>query len=225
MTSGRTKSERLRPAAEKRLAEADPALGRVIAAVIARIGTQRLAPSRASPFEALVRAVVHQSVSGRAAASIFARLREAMTGPLTPQKVLALRPDALMGAGLSNAKARTILGLARWFTSNRKLARTLPELPDHEVIQHLTTIPGIGTWTVNVLLIFDLGRPDVMPTADLGIRRGVQLTDRLRAIATPRQVIQRSQAWAPYRSLASVYLWQAVKLKLGPNDLKRGKRK
>jgi DNA-3-methyladenine glycosylase II len=225
MTSRSAKSQRSRPAVEKRLAEADPALGRVIAAVIARIGPQRLAPSRASPFEALVRAVVYQSVSGKAATSTFARLSEAVTVPLTPQKILSLRTQTLRRAGLSTPKARTIRELARWFISKRQLAKTLPELPDNEVIEHLTTIPGIGTWTVNVLLIFDLGRPDVVPTGDLGIRRGVQLTDRLAAIATPKQVIQRSQAWAPYRSLASIYLWQAMKLKLGPKDLKQGKRK
>ncbi len=225
MTSTRVKSARLPSAIERRLVKADPALGRVIAAVVARIGRQRPMPSRASPFEALVRAVVYQSVSGKAAASIFARLSKSVTGPLTPRKILSLPAPALARAGLSRAKARTIRGLARWFTSNRKLARTLPRLSDNEVIQRLTTIPGIGIWTVNVLLIFELGRSDVMPTADLGIRRGVQLMDRLRAIATPKQVIQRSQAWAPYRSIASIYLWQATKLKLSPKDFKQGRRK
>ena len=204
---------------ENRLAATDPALGRVISAVIARIGPQRVAPSRTSPFEALVRAVVYQSVSGKAAAAIFARLSEVVTKPLTPSKILGLRTHTLTKAGLSSTKTRTIRELARWFTSNRKLAKALRELPDDEVIELLTKIPGIGAWTVNVLLIFNLGRIDVMPAADLGIRRGVQLADGLRVIATPKQVIQRSQAWAPYRSFASVYLWQATKLKLGPNDL------
>jgi DNA-3-methyladenine glycosylase II len=127
--------------------------------------------------------------------------------------------------GLSSTKTRTIRELARWFTSNRKLAKALRELPDDEVIELLTKIPGIGAWTVNVLLIFNLGRIDVMPAADLGIRRGVQLADGLRVIATPKQVIQRSQVWAPYCSLASIYLWQATKLKLGPNDLMQGQHK
>ena len=210
---------------ENRLAATDPALGRVISAVIARIGPQRVAPSRTSPFEALVRAVVYQSVSGKAAAAIFARLSEVVTKPLTPSKILALRTHTLTKVGLSSTKTRTIRELARWFTSNRKLAKALRELPDDEVIELLTKIPGIGAWTVNVLLIFNLGRIDVMPAADLGIRRGVQLADGLRVIATPKQVIQRSQAWAPYRSLASIYLWQATKLKLGPNDLMQGQHK
>jgi DNA-3-methyladenine glycosylase II len=204
---------------EKRLTAADPALGRIISAVIARIGPQRVAPSRTSPFEALVRAVVYQSVSGKAAAAIFARLSEVVTKPLTPSKILALRTQALTKAGLSRTKARTIRELARWFTSNRKLAKALRELPDDEVIDLLSKIPGIGAWTVNVLLIFNLGRLDVMPAVDSGIRRGVQLADGLHVIATPKQVIQRSQVWTPYRSLASIYLWQATKLKLGPSDL------
>jgi DNA-3-methyladenine glycosylase II len=223
MTSTKPKTVRSGLAIERRLTRADPALGRVIAAVIARIGPQRIAPSRASPFEALVRAVVYQSVSGKAAASIFARLSGAVTKPLTPAKIAAARPRTLTNVGLSRAKARTVKELARWFASNRKLAKALPTLPDREVVEHLTAIPGIGAWTVNVLLIFDLGRLDVMPAADLGIRRGVQLTDGLRSIATPTQVFERSQSWSPYRSIASIYLWQATKLKLGPNDLKEAR--
>jgi DNA-3-methyladenine glycosylase II len=225
MPSTNPRTARPRSAVEKRLVEADPALGRVVAAVIARIGPQRVSRSRASPFEALVRAVCYQSVSGKAAATVFSRLSEVATSPLTPSKILALRQHILAKAGLSSAKARTIQELARWFTANRKLAKALPVLPDDEVIELLTAIPGIGAWTVNVLLIFNLGRLDVMPAADFGVRRGVQLTDGLSVIATPKQVIERSQAWKPYRSIASIYLWQATKLKLGPNDLKQGQHK
>jgi DNA-3-methyladenine glycosylase II len=166
------KAGRSRMQIEASLALADPALGRVIEAVIARIGPQGIAPSRATPFEALVRGVVYQSVSTRAAESIFRRLKETVTDPLTPWKVVALRSQSIIEAGLSNAKARTVRDLAEWFTSHRKLAKALPTLPDDEVVQILTAIPGIGAWTVNVFLIFNLGRLDVMPAADLGIRRG-----------------------------------------------------
>jgi DNA-3-methyladenine glycosylase II len=219
MKSTKPKAVRSRRTIEDQLALADPALGGVIAGVVARIGPQRVASSRASPFEALVRAVVYQSVSGNAAASIFARLTAAVTPPLTPSKVVALRSQSLMKVGLSSTKARTIRELARWFTANRELAESLPTLPDNEIVEILTAIPGIGTWTANVFLIFNLGRLDVMPAADLGIRRGVQLTDGLRAIATSKQALERSWAWSPYRSIASIYLWQATKLKLGPSDL------
>ncbi len=98
----------------------------------------------------------------------------------------------------------------------------MPTLADDKIVETLSAVAGIGLWTVNVFLIFNLGRLDVMPAADLGIRRGVQLTDGLRAIATPKQVLDRSMAWRPYRSIASIYLWQAAKLKLGPNDLNQG---
>ena len=222
MTSAAGKAERDRSKIEGRLASTDPALGRVIDAVIARIGPQRIAPSRTTPFEALVRAIVYQSVSGKAAASIFTRLKESADGPLTPAKILALPSSAFRKAGLSATKAQSIGNLAAWFTTHRKLASALPTLADEQVVETLTAIAGIGPWTVNVFLIFSLGRLDVMPAVDLGIRRGVQLTDGLSAVATPKQVLERSQAWRPFRSIASIYLWQATKLKLGPNDLNQG---
>jgi 3-methyladenine DNA glycosylase/8-oxoguanine DNA glycosylase len=129
-----------------------------------------------------------------------------------------------MKAGLSKAKVQTIRELAEWFATNRKQAKGLPTLSDAEIVETLTALPGIGAWTVNVFLIFNLGRLDVLPAADLGIRRGVQLTYGLRAIATPKQVLERSQAWSPYRSIASIYLWQATKLKLRPSDLTQGEK-
>jgi DNA-3-methyladenine glycosylase II len=205
---------------EDRLVRADPSLGQLIVAVRARIGAQRIRPSQASPFEALVRAIVYQSVSGKAATSIFARLRKSIGSRLTPAKIKGLRPQVLVGVGLSGAKVRAIRELARWFESNGDVARKLHQLPDAEIVERLTALPGIGTWTVNVLLIFNLGRLDVMPVADLGIRRGVQLLDSLRSAATAKQVRERSLAWSPYRSIASIYLWQADKLKLGPADIK-----
>jgi DNA-3-methyladenine glycosylase II len=218
---GTYQAVRSRPKIENRLALADPALGRVIDAVVARLGPQRIAPSRAAPFEALVRAVVYQNVSGKAAASIFARFKETL-GPAHACKVAALSTKSFVKFGLSNAKARTIQNLAAWFASNRKLASALPTLPDEEIIGALSAIRGIGPWTINVFLIFNLGRLDVMPAADLGIRHGIQLTDGLRELATSKQVIERSQAWRPYRSIASIYLWQATKLKLGAKDLNQG---
>ena len=223
MKSAKPKAGPSRMKVEDRLAAADPALGRVIAAVTVRKGPQQIRPSRIKPFEALVRAVVYQSVSGKAAASIFARLGEIVGRPLSPSKVLAQAPQSLARAGLSGAKVRTIRNLAEWFTSNPKLAQRLPTLPDNEIVGILGDIPGIGTWTINVFLIFDLGRQDVMPTADLGIRRGLQLIDGSGSAATAKQVAERSKVWSPFRSIASIYLWQAGKLKLGPKDLKEGK--
>jgi DNA-3-methyladenine glycosylase II len=204
---------------EDALTAADPKLGRVIAAVIARIGRQTIVLSRATPFEALVRAIVYQSVSGKAAAAIFARLRQVVGKPLNPAKVLGLTERSISAVGLSTTKSRAVLNLAEWFAANHNTAKTLPDLSDEEVVTALTGIAGIGAWTANVFLIFNLGRLDVMPASDLGIRRGVQLVDGLSEVATPKQVHKKAELWRPYRSMASIYLWNAVKLRLTPNDL------
>jgi DNA-3-methyladenine glycosylase II len=209
---------------EERLVRTDPRLGRIIAAVGVRIGPQTIKPSKAAPFEALVRAVVYQSVSGKAAATIFARLRDWLGGSFRPAAVAKKSPSALASAGLSGSKARTIRELAIWFCAHPAIARRIAELSDEEIIESLTSIPGIGVWTVNVFLIFSLARSDVIPAGDLGIRRGVQLVCDLQQPATPKQVQERSQRWQPYRSLASIYLWNAVKLNLTQSDLERRKK-
>jgi DNA-3-methyladenine glycosylase II len=205
---------------EGRLLRADPELGRVIAVVTARIGRQRIKASKATPFESLVRAVVHQSVSGKAAASVFARLKDLLGDAVEPAVVAKKRPIALGSVGLSASKVRAIQELANWFCTNPAEARRLADRSDQAIIASLTRIPGIGLWTVNVFLIFSLARPDVIPSGDMGIRRGVQLLGNLPQPATPKQVQERSQHWQPYRSLASIYLWNAVKLRLTQNDLK-----
>jgi 3-methyladenine DNA glycosylase/8-oxoguanine DNA glycosylase len=204
---------------EGELTRVDPALGRVIAAVIGRIGQQRITPSPAAPFEALARAIVYQSVSGKAAAVIFARLKQAMGGTFSPTKILGVTEESITSVGLSKSKSRAVVNLAEWFAANPKMAKALPDLPDEGVVAALTEIAGIGAWTANVFLIFDLGRLDVMPAADLGIRRGVQLVYGLRDVATPKQVHEKALLWRPYRSIASIYLWNAVKLKIAPDDL------
>ena len=208
---------------ESVLAKADPALARAIEAVIARQGPVKLAPSHTPPFEALVRAVVYQSLSGKVAAAIFTKLKQAIGNTITPVNILATSPASILDAGLSNAKARTIHNLATWFVSNEKQATALPQMADEDIFHTLTGIAGIGAWTVNVLLIFNFGRPDVLPVADIGIRRGVQLIYGLIEIASTRTVQEKAELWRPYRSIASMYVWQAMKLKLGPTDLEEGR--
>src|SRR5271154_4443698 len=131
------------PDIEALLSRADPALGRVIEAVCAKIGRQRIMPSRASPFEALTRAIVYQSVSGNAAAAIFARLK-IVAGTLTSGRVAALTPAAILSAGLSKPKTQNIRSLAEWVSTNRRTAKALPTPSDEEVIAALIDIPGIG---------------------------------------------------------------------------------
>jgi 3-methyladenine DNA glycosylase/8-oxoguanine DNA glycosylase len=204
---------------EEELTRADPELGRVITAVIARIGQQRIMPSRAAPFEALVRAIVYQSASGKAARVISTRLKRLVGETFGPAKILGMSENSIASAGLSKSKSRAILNLAEWSAENRKVAKALSDLPDEEVVATLTGIAGIGAWTANVFLIFNLVRLDVMPASDLGIQRGVQLVYRLKDLATPKQVHEKAQLWRLYRSIASIYLWNAIKLKIAPNDL------
>lgn len=206
---------------EAALTAADPCLGRIIAAVNEKIGRIQLTASHASPFEALLRAIVYQQMSSKAAATVYRRLQALGDGALAPEHILPVPIDELQKAGLSAAKARYAHHLAAWFHTNPDIARRLAEMSNEEVIEILTGIPGIGIWTANVFLIFSLKRPDVVPVADLGLRRGVQLAYGLPAPATPAEVAAKAQRWKPYQSIASMYLWNAVKLKLGPDSLRR----
>ena len=205
---------------EKKLAAADPPLGRVIEGVVARIGSQVIPPSKTKPFEALARAIVYQSVSGAAAATIFHRLEDTVGLRFDPKQLLGYLNKGAAASGLSQSKKSALHGLAEWFITNPKQARGLARASDEDIVETLTAISGIGAWTVNVFLIFNLGRENVLPAGDLGIRRGVQLVCGLKVPATPTQVRDRAQRWEPYRSIACVYLWNAVKLKMTAADAK-----
>jgi DNA-3-methyladenine glycosylase II len=204
---------------EAALSAADPQLGRIIRVVVGRSGQQRPQHSKATPFEALVRAVIYQRMATGAAATIYKNLKATGSGVLTPAKVQSLSVAKLRSLGLSASKATYVRNLAEWFGTHSTQARKLVSLPDEAVIETLTSIPGVGLWTINVFLIFSLQRPDVMPATDLGLRRGIQLMCGLKEPATPEFTQQRAQRWQPYRSIACVYLWNAIHLKLKPQDL------
>jgi DNA-3-methyladenine glycosylase II len=201
------------------LTRADPKLGRLVAAVIKKDGRKRIEGSNASPFESLARAVVYQRMSAKAAATIYGNLRAAVSGKLKPECLFKVTRAKWRATGLSEAKLGYIQNLAQWFIDNPRIARRLSALEDQEIIDRLSAIPGIGLWTVNVFLIFTLQRPDVMPASDLGIRKSVQLAYGLPKLASPSFVLQASQKWRPFRSLASIYLWNAVRLRLTREDL------
>jgi len=203
---------------EAELAKADPILGRLIKAVVAKSGQKRISSPKFTPFEALARAIVYQSVSTKAAAVIHKRLQDSVKGAFTPNKTLAVPQSKLRKLGLSKSKAKSVHHLAAWFNDNHKLAKNLAGMPDEEVIKALTTIHGIGVWTVNMFLMFNLRRPDIMPANDLGIRQGVQLLYGMETVATPKQVQERALRWQPYCSIASIYLWNAVNLKITAED-------
>ncbi len=166
-----------------------------------------------SLFHALTEAIVYQQLSGRAAGTIFGRVR-AIYAPKrfpTPADLVATPPARLRAAGLSNAKTAAVQDLAR-----RTASRELPtlaqarRLTDDELVERLTVVRGIGPWTVHMLLIFRLGRPDVLPVADYGVRKGFALTYRKRELPTPAELTAHAERWRPYRSLASWYMWRAL---------------
>lgn len=192
--------------AHAHLLAADP----VLAALMTAVGpyTLRLEPQG---FAALIDAIVSQQISVKAADTILQRVTVA-AGELTPAALLALPPEALRAAGLSGQKVRYVHDLATKVEAGVVDLEQLPLLDDEAIIQQLIQVKGIGRWTAEMYLIFSLGRPDVLPVDDLGIRQGIQRAYNLptqptvatmRAIATP---------WQPYRSMASWYLWRSLQL-------------
>jgi DNA-3-methyladenine glycosylase II len=201
------------------LSAADAKLG----ALIDRAGpfTLRLSPLP-SPFASLLESILYQQLHAKAAASIHRRVREHFGGDPVPQQLLDTPDEILRAAGVSGNKARAMKDLAA-----HTLDGTVPTGPairkmtDAEIVERLTQVRGIGPWTVEMLLIFRLGRPDVLPVTDYGVRKGFALTfqrvPKTRPLAAedlpkPEVLLKRGKRWAPFRSVASWYLWRAVDL-------------
>jgi DNA-3-methyladenine glycosylase II len=196
----------------RHLAEADPRLGELME----RAGpfTMRPRPTQ-SLFAALARSIVYQQLSGRAAETILGRVvLAAGRRPFpVPRDLLEISSERLRQAGLSAAKTAALKDLAA-----RTLEGSIPSLArirsmdDEAIVESLTAVRGIGRWTVEMLLIFRLGRPDVLPTSDLGVRKGFGRWFRRGRIPEPPAMIRRAEQWRPYRSVASWYLWRALEL-------------
>jgi 3-methyladenine DNA glycosylase/8-oxoguanine DNA glycosylase len=191
-----------------------------LAAVIDAAGPFTLRPQRLqSPFDALMRAIVYQQLSGKAAATILARTQALFpTGSATPELLLEMSEERLRSAGLSRNKTASLKDLAAKTLDGTvpTLAR-LKKMEDEAIIAHLVAVRGIGRWTAEMLLIFRLGRADVLPVSDLGIRKGFQLTYRKRAMPDALKITRHAERWRPYRSVASWYLWRAVDLAKNPS--------
>ncbi len=165
------------------------------------------------PFDALAESIAYQQLSGKAAATIFGRVRALYpkTKWLDPSKILATPDDAFRTAGLSRAKTAAIKDLAaKTIDGTIPSGRALLRMSDDEIIERLTKVRGIGRWTVEMLLLFDLGRPDVWPVDDYGVRKGFAKTFGRRKLPTPKQLIKSGKKWRPYRSVAAWYLWRAL---------------
>ena len=203
-------------AAVRHLKRADP----VLANIIERVGPNRFgARAAGSHLDALVRSIVSQQLSTSAASTIHSRLL-ALVGvpnPL-PEHWLALNDPAMRAAGLSRQKIAYIRDLARHVQDGELPMAKLHEMSDDEVIEALTRVKGIGMWTAQMFLMFRLGRPDILPVLDLGIRNAFRRAYRLRKDPTAKRMHALAKSWAPYRSVASWYLWQSLELPLVDND-------
>jgi len=194
-----------------------------LAALITRAGpfTMQIR-SLHDPFEALARNIIFQQLHGKAAAAIHARV-VALFGKskLRPQDILAASEEELLGAGVSRAKLAALKDLAA-----KTLDGTVPTLArlrrmdDEEIIERLTKVRGIGRWTVEMLLMFRLGRPDVLPSGDYAVRKGFGLVYGLKESPKLKELDQYGERWRPYRSVASWYMWRAVELPTGTLPLK-----
>jgi DNA-3-methyladenine glycosylase II len=192
--------------AQRHLSRRDPVLKRLIK----QVGpcTLQFDPDG---FGVLVRSIVSQQISGKAARSISARLAESL-GPrgIHPKAVLAAPEATLRAAGLSAAKVRAVRDLAEKVHGGEVPLDRLPDLPDEEVIAHLLPVRGIGRWTAEMFLIFSLGRADVLPVADYGLREGVRRQYELEEIPARQKLVELAEPWRPYRTIATWFMWRSV---------------
>ena len=168
-------------------------------------------PERFSLVQALARSIIYQQLNGKAAQTIFGRMQQAVGGSVTARALKQADDEQLRAAGVSGAKARALKDLAEHALARRlPSAAALQQMPDEEAIERLTIVRGIGPWTVQMLLMFRLGRVDILPLSDYGVRAGARLGHELDDMPSLAQLAQLGEAWRPYRSLASLYLWRAV---------------
>jgi DNA-3-methyladenine glycosylase II len=197
--------------ASAHLSNADP----VMADAIARVGPCTL-ETNSNIFEALVDAIISQQISVKAADAIMARLRNATPGGLiAPDALLQHEHEALRAAGLSTPKARYVRDLTERVVDGRLELEQLVDLEDEAVIEQLTAVKGIGRWTAEMILIFSLGRLDVLPVDDLGFVEGVREAYGLEARPTRKEMQERGEGWRPYRSVATWYMWRVRRLSQG----------
>lgn len=195
--------------AHRHISATDPRL----AALIARSIRYNVAPAKSiRPFDALAESIAYQQLSGKAAATIWGRVRALFPGKHLDAKLVLKMPDEkLRAAGLSRSKIAALKDLAaKTLDGTVPSARALAKMTDEEIIERLISVRGIGRWTAEMLLLFDLGRPDVWPVDDYGVRKGFAKTFGRRKLPTPKQLRKFGEKWRPYRSVAAWYFWRAL---------------
>ncbi|MCU0696766.1 MAG: DNA-3-methyladenine glycosylase 2 family protein [Myxococcaceae bacterium] len=197
-------------AAEAAVVRAD----RRFARIVERAGPCRL--ERAThfrPFEALLTSITHQQLSGKAAETILGRVKERLAGGRfpTPEQVRAARMPVLRACGLSGNKALALKDLAaKTLDGTVPTARELHRLDDDAIVERLTTVRGVGRWTVEMMLMFRLGRLDVMPADDLGVRKGFSVLAKLDGVIAPKALLHEAERWRPWRTVAAWYCWRVL---------------
>src|SRR6266516_3842634 len=185
-----------------------------MAALIERSTRYKVKPALSiRPFDALAESIAYQQLSGKAAATIFGRVRALYPKRkwLDPEQLLATPDEILRAAGLSRAKTAALKDLAaKTIDGTVPTGRALIRMNDDEIITRLTAVRGIGRWTVEMLLLFDLGRPDVWPVDDYGVRKGFAKTFGRRKLPKPKQLMKFGEKWRPHRSVAAWYFWRAL---------------
>jgi len=208
------------------LKKSDP----VIRAIIERIGPCRMEFGEPT-FHSLAEAIVYQQLNGKAAVTIFKRFTDLAGDPLTPEGILKLTPEQMRSVGLSGQKTSYLRDMAERAHRGELDFSRIDQMPDDEVIEHLTQVKGVGVWTAHMFLMFTLRRPDILPTGDFGIRMAMykHYLDKTRKNASgkpqkkarkkkiilpkPEQMEKIAKAWAPYRSIACWYLWRSLDVK------------
>ena len=198
------------PAALKHLSANDPVMRRLIR----EFGPCGLAPeTRRSPFQSLVLAVAHQQLNSKAAGSILSRFKKLFPGCRfpRPEDLSSVSDDDLRGAGFSRAKILAIRDIAaKTLSGVVPTSRQIVKLSDDEIIERLTEVRGVGRWTVEMLLIFQLGRPDVLPADDFGVRNGFRQAYKKRDLPAMKELLAFGERWRPHRTTASWYLWRVA---------------
>jgi DNA-3-methyladenine glycosylase II len=197
------------------VAERDP----VLAGLVARAGPITHRPRDPDGhFGALVRAITFQQLAGAAARAIHQRVRALVDGPLTPEALAAVPDEALRAAGLSAAKLASLRDLTAKVLAGAVMLGASARTPDDEIVAGLTTVRGIGRWTAEMYLMFELRRQDVWPVDDLGVRQGYALAWRVEPAPTAKELVSLGERFRPYRSIVARYCWEAVALYRGGTD-------
>lgn len=182
-----------------------------IKSVIKRVGPCLWEPDDGDPFALIVRCIVGQQISGKAAESIFAKLTQSI-GAVTPRRLAKAADDQLQACGLSGGKRLAIRSVTEYVLANRTFLPGIPTAADDQLRDQLVSIKGIGPWTVDMFLMFSIGRPDVFSVTDYGIKVGMQKLFGLAALPKPAEMLELAERWRPHRSVAMWYVWRSLDL-------------